>query len=105
MGDLNASHQSWHCKNNKTIGNELANIINTNELFVVNNKRSTYIPNFNIIDLSICTSGLLSQWAHMGSDHFPTITTVNATNAGKTQESYYQNWKLSKKINKIITMK
>ena len=101
IGDLNASHQSWHCKNNNNIGNELANIINTNDLFV-NNNRSTYIPNFNIIDLSMCTSGLLSRienfevGKNMGSDHFPTITTVNATNAGKTQERYYQNWKLFK---------
>jgi hypothetical protein len=32
----------------------------------------------------------------MGSDHFPTITTVNATNASNTQERYYQNWKFLK---------
>lgn len=103
IGDLNASHQSWHCKSNNSAGTELYNCITENNFHVLNNNRSTYIPKFNILDLSICTNNLLTYITNfyvgkdIGSDHFPTITTIRLKNHIQQQQRYFLNWELFKK--------
>jgi hypothetical protein len=55
------------------------------------------------LDLSICTNDLLSNITNfyvgkdIGSDHFPTKTTISLINHIQQQQRYFLNWDLFKK--------
>ncbi len=104
MGDLNCSNPMWHCRTANREGITLANYITANNLHVQqqNNNRSTYVPKFNIIDIAICSQSFFEKvldfkvTKNIGSDHFPTITTIGTDDIIKTKR-FYLNWNIFNK--------
>ncbi len=104
FGDLNASHQAWFCKNNNSAGKSLHECILNNNFNIINNDRSTYIASFNIIDLTFCTSMFIDNiqdfyvGKDIGSDHYPTFTTIKLTNNIEQPDRYFFDWKKFKSL-------
>ena len=93
MGDFNAHHTLWGCKNISTKGKTMENFINRNDIVYLNNKEPTYIhPAFqtlSTLDLALChpTLGLDFTFSVLsdlfGSDHFPVLLTSSVSESGE----------------------
>ena len=64
VGDLNAKNKQWHCKNTNPKGILLEQITLSNNLHILNNKTPTYGRSKSIIDLSICSNSLRSNFSN-----------------------------------------
>jgi len=86
-GDYNAHHTSWGCNRSDPMGNSLFNSSQDFSLSIINDGSPTYISYFihssSVIDLTFVSSGLVPfcSWRSfddsLGSDHIPSIITVN----------------------------
>ncbi|XP_076287597.1 uncharacterized protein LOC143212571 [Lasioglossum baleicum] len=87
MGDFNAHHTSWNCKNNDTNGERLFNSYNKSDLFLHNSKSITYVQFNNDIRSNLDLIFSSANIAHninvevidetWGSDHYPLFVTVS----------------------------
>lgn len=83
MGDFNSHHRSWGSSISNTLGNDLLDIINNQNLCVLNDgsptRRTEPLINKSAVDLTITSPSLASSisWKTIasthGSDHFPII--------------------------------
>ena len=80
VGDFNAHHHAWNCNKIDLNGENLLECINNHNLFLHNNKTTTYIKpngyssNIDLVFSSINISDKINVSAHdetWGSDHFP----------------------------------
>ena len=89
LGDFNAHHTLWGCRNISNKGKTMEDFTSRNDIVYLNNKEPTYIhPAFkttSALDLALCepTLGLDFNFSVLsdlhGSDHFPVILTSSVS--------------------------
>ena len=87
LGDMNAHHTSWKCKNNNKSGEYILNFTMSNRATILNDKIPThtfYNGTSSNIDISIVTKEMALNTNAcvldntMGSDHYPIEIKINA---------------------------
>ena len=81
MGDFNAHHTLWGCKDTNDKGRLIEDFVTEHDLVLPNDKSSTYLHpatgSYSSLDLTICSPGIFSDFTWKvcdylhGSDHFP----------------------------------
>jgi len=61
LGDLNATHSNWYCKNKNKNGEILNQFLKKNALFIANSREPTFKRSTNIIDLCITSKKLINN--------------------------------------------
>ncbi|RNA06375.1 RNA-directed DNA polymerase from mobile element jockey-like, partial [Brachionus plicatilis] len=99
IGDLNCVNQNWYCNSNNANGLKLAQIIEQNNLYVLNNDSPTYSRGSNILDLTICSEAMLGFFDDFRvldteiSDHYATLSSFISLDIKKcTQSAKRINW-------------
>ena len=107
MGDFNAHHMTWGCKNNNTRGNQLLNIMNNHNLIHLSNMIPTFFttrrgqPIQSVIDLALTTPHTAPMFTQhiaddpLFSDHYP-IHYQLETPSGQTNFNFLPRWNFSK---------